>query len=96
MTSFQTAIGVFGGLLMIGALLSGIARRSMLSLVALFVLAGFALGEGGPLSELGRQLLAPLLIEVGDDHVGALGVKASSGGVAEARGTARDGARLSR
>ena len=47
MTSFQTAIGVFGGLLMIGALLSGIARRSVLSLVALFVLAGFALGEGG-------------------------------------------------
>jgi hypothetical protein len=30
-TSFQTAIGVFGGLLMIGALLSGIARRSVLS-----------------------------------------------------------------
>jgi hypothetical protein len=51
--------------------------------------------EGGPLSELGRQLFAPLLIEVGDDHVGALGVKASSGGFAEARGTARD-ERLSR
>jgi NhaP-type Na+/H+ or K+/H+ antiporter len=46
-TSFQTAIGVFGGLLMIGALLSGLARRSVLSLVALFVLAGFLLGVGG-------------------------------------------------
>ncbi len=47
MTSFQTAVGVFGGLLVIGALLSGIARRSVRSLVALFVLAGFALGVGG-------------------------------------------------
>jgi sodium/hydrogen antiporter len=46
-TSFQTAIGVFGGLLMVGALLSGLARRSVLSLVALFVLAGFLLGVGG-------------------------------------------------
>jgi sodium/hydrogen antiporter len=46
-TSFQTAIGVFGGLLMIGALLSGLAHRSVLSLVALFVLAGFLLGVGG-------------------------------------------------
>jgi NhaP-type Na+/H+ or K+/H+ antiporter len=32
---------------MIGALLSGLARRSVLSLVALFVLAGFLLGVGG-------------------------------------------------
>ena len=38
---------MFGGLLMLGALLSGLARRSFLSLVALFVLAGFVLGEGG-------------------------------------------------
>jgi NhaP-type Na+/H+ or K+/H+ antiporter len=38
---------VLGGLLVIGALLSGLARRSMLSLAALFVLAGFALGVGG-------------------------------------------------
>jgi NhaP-type Na+/H+ or K+/H+ antiporter len=38
---------VFGGLLMLGALLSGVAHRSFLSLTALFVLAGFALGEGG-------------------------------------------------
>ena len=32
---------------MLGALLSGLAHRSFLSLVALFVLAGFLLGEGG-------------------------------------------------
>jgi sodium/hydrogen antiporter len=38
---------VLGGLLMAGALLSGLAHRSFLSLVALFVLAGFLLGEGG-------------------------------------------------
>jgi NhaP-type Na+/H+ or K+/H+ antiporter len=38
---------VLGGLLMAGALLSGLARRSFLSMVALFVLAGFLLGEGG-------------------------------------------------
>jgi len=37
---------VLGGLLVLGALLSGLARRSMLSLAALFVLAGFILGRG--------------------------------------------------
>lgn len=46
MTSFQTGAAVFGGLLVLGALLSGLARRSVLSLAALFVLAGFLLGEG--------------------------------------------------
>jgi sodium/hydrogen antiporter len=46
MTSLQTAAGVLGALLMIGALLSGIARRSVLSLAAVFVLAGFLLGRG--------------------------------------------------
>jgi sodium/hydrogen antiporter len=45
-TSFQTAVGVFGALLVAGALLSGLARRSVLSLAALFVLAGFILGDG--------------------------------------------------
>jgi len=44
---FDTVVLVFGVLLMVGALLSGIARRSFLSLTALFVLAGFAIGEGG-------------------------------------------------
>jgi len=38
---------VLGGLLVLGALLSGIAHRSFLSLTALFVVAGFALVEGG-------------------------------------------------
>ncbi len=46
MTSFQTAVAVLGGLLILGALLSGVARRSILSLAAVFVLAGFVLGEG--------------------------------------------------
>lgn len=45
-TSFATAAGVLGGLLMLGALLSGLARRSVLSLTALFVLVGFILGNG--------------------------------------------------
>jgi NhaP-type Na+/H+ or K+/H+ antiporter len=45
-TSFATVAGVLGGLLMLGALLSGLARRSVLSLAALFVLAGFILGNG--------------------------------------------------
>jgi len=44
---FGTAVLVFGLLLMFGALLSGIAHRSFLSLTAMFVLVGFALGEGG-------------------------------------------------
>src|SRR5689334_17313316 len=47
MTSAETALTVLGGLLVLGALVSGIARRSFLSLTALFVLAGFALGQGG-------------------------------------------------
>src|SRR5947208_17155484 len=34
-------------MLVVGALVSGIARRSFLSLTALFVIGGFALGEGG-------------------------------------------------
>ena len=45
-TSFETAAAVLGGLLLIGALLSGLARRSMLSMTAVFVLVGFVLGEG--------------------------------------------------
>jgi NhaP-type Na+/H+ or K+/H+ antiporter len=47
MPSFQATVTVLGLLLMLGALVSGLARRSMLSLAALFVLAGFALGNGG-------------------------------------------------
>jgi NhaP-type Na+/H+ or K+/H+ antiporter len=44
---FETVALIFGLVLVGGALVSGIARRSFLSLTALFVLAGFALGEGG-------------------------------------------------
>ena len=46
-TSFDVPMLVFGTILMGGALLSGLAHRSFLSLTALFVLAGFLLGEGG-------------------------------------------------
>ena len=47
MTSTETALTVLGALLVGGALVSGIARRSMLSLTAVFVLVGVVLGEGG-------------------------------------------------
>jgi sodium/hydrogen antiporter len=47
MTSYETAATVLGALLVGGALLSGIARRSFLSLTAAFVLIGFMLGRGG-------------------------------------------------
>jgi sodium/hydrogen antiporter len=47
MTSYETAVAVLGGLLVGGALLSGIARRSFLSLTAVFVLLGLILGDGG-------------------------------------------------
>jgi sodium/hydrogen antiporter len=43
---FDTSVLVLGALLMFGALGSGIARRSFLSLTAFFVLAGFVLGDG--------------------------------------------------
>jgi NhaP-type Na+/H+ or K+/H+ antiporter len=46
-SSFSTTVAVLGGLLVLGALLAGLARRSLLSLTAVFVIAGFALGRGG-------------------------------------------------
>ena len=64
---FDTALLVLGGLLMAGALLSGLARRSFLSLTALFVLGGFALGEGG---------LEVLEFDPGDGFVQALAIVA--------------------
>src|SRR3982074_3383586 len=42
----HTALGL-GALLVAGALLAGIAHRSFLSLTAIFVIAGFVLGNGG-------------------------------------------------
>ena len=47
MTDFEVVTLVFGGLLIVGALASGLAHRSFLSLTALFVVAGFVLGDGG-------------------------------------------------
>ena len=47
MDEFQIAMIAFGALLVGGALLSGLTRRSFLSLTAVYVLAGFALGQGG-------------------------------------------------
>jgi NhaP-type Na+/H+ or K+/H+ antiporter len=47
MTSFETAVTVLGALLVGGALLSGIARRSFLSLTAVFVVVGVLLGSDG-------------------------------------------------
>lgn len=47
MTDFQTVAALFGGLLMLGALISGLVQRCFLALTPLFVLLGFALGGGG-------------------------------------------------
>lgn len=44
--SFEVAAIVLGGVLVLGAITSGLARRSFLSLTALFVLVGFVLGPG--------------------------------------------------
>jgi NhaP-type Na+/H+ or K+/H+ antiporter len=43
---FQIALLVLGGMLVIGALLSGVAGRTFLSLTAVFALVGFVLGRG--------------------------------------------------
>jgi NhaP-type Na+/H+ or K+/H+ antiporter len=47
MDLFEHSVVVLGALLMVGALAAGLARRSFLSLTAVFVLAGFALGRDG-------------------------------------------------
>ncbi len=47
MDQFEVAALVFGALLIVGALASGLAHRSFLSLIAVFVVAGFLLGDGG-------------------------------------------------
>ncbi len=43
---FETALLIFGALLVAGALISGIASKTVVSLTAMFVLVGFALGRG--------------------------------------------------
>ncbi|HWX88045.1 MAG TPA: hypothetical protein VNX67_07715, partial [Solirubrobacteraceae bacterium] len=45
--SFQATAAFLGVLLIVGALASGLAQRSFLSLAALFVVAGFIVGDGG-------------------------------------------------
>jgi sodium/hydrogen antiporter len=45
--ALKEPIAVLGMLLILGSLISGLAHRSFLSLTAVFVLAGFALGQGG-------------------------------------------------
>jgi NhaP-type Na+/H+ or K+/H+ antiporter len=45
--SFDESVAVFGLLLIFGAMAAGIVRRSFLSLAAVFVVVGFALGTGG-------------------------------------------------
>jgi sodium/hydrogen antiporter len=45
--SLEEPLAAFGLLLVFGALVSGLARRSFLSLTAAFVVAGFLLGNGG-------------------------------------------------
>src|SRR3954462_13858198 len=44
---FEDVFAVLGVLLMVGALIAGLAHRTFLSLTALFVVAGFLLGKGG-------------------------------------------------
>jgi len=46
-SAFEHATVAFGALLVLGALVSGLAKRSFLAAAPIFVLAGFALGEGG-------------------------------------------------
>jgi NhaP-type Na+/H+ or K+/H+ antiporter len=46
-SSFDDTVVVLGGLLVFGSLVAGVARRSFLSLTAVFVVAGFVLGKGG-------------------------------------------------
>ena len=47
MTDFETAAALFGGVLMLGALVSGVAHRSFLALTPVFVILGLVLGTGG-------------------------------------------------
>ena len=68
---FDTAALVFGLLLMGGAVVSGLAHRSFLSLTAAFVVVGFVLGRGGldvlhigPESEFVRDLATIALIVI--------------------------------
>jgi len=66
---FEVSLLALGALLVLGALTSGLARRSILSLTTVFVLVGFVLGQGGigalkfdPRSSFVRELAIVALI----------------------------------
>jgi sodium/hydrogen antiporter len=68
---FDDAALVFGVLLVFGALVSGLVKRSFLSLTAVFVVVGFVLGDGGlevlhfsPASGFVQQLAVVALIVI--------------------------------
>jgi len=70
-TTFEKSTLVLGLLLMVGALASGIARRSFLALAPIFLLAGLLLGDGGaellhfdPRSEFVADLASVALIVI--------------------------------
>lgn len=65
MSDFETVAALFGGLLMLGALVSGLVKRSFLALMPLFVVIGFALGHGG---------LGVLDFDAGSGFVGILAI----------------------
>src|SRR6266540_4227035 len=67
MEEFERSLAVLGGLLVVGALLAGLARRSFLSLAAVFVIAGLLLGDG---------VLDVLEFDPGSDFVSILAVVA--------------------
>jgi sodium/hydrogen antiporter len=69
--AFDDAALVLGGLLVFGALVSGLVKRSFLSLTAVFVVVGFLLGDGGlevlhfaPTSGFVQQLAVVALIVI--------------------------------
>jgi hypothetical protein len=64
---FNRSVAVLGALLLLDALLAGLAKRSFLSLSAVFVLLSFSLGQGG---------LSVLSFEPDSGFVGALAIVA--------------------
>lgn len=63
MDQFQISMIVLGALLILGALISGRIRRSFLSLTAIYVVIGFALGNGG-FDVLGFSVNSPFVEEL--------------------------------
>jgi NhaP-type Na+/H+ or K+/H+ antiporter len=65
--AFNDAVVAFGALVVLGAVIAGVARRSFLSLTAVFVVAGFVLGDGG---------LKAIHFDAGSGFVGSLAIVA--------------------